>query len=39
MGFLLLGLLVVFAVFAIVALAAPPERWAKFFTGDGKKKP
>ena len=38
MGFVLLGLLVVFAVFAIVALAAPPERWAKFVTGDGKKK-
>ncbi len=38
MGFVLLGLLVVFAVFAIVALAAPPERWAKFFTGDSKKK-
>jgi hypothetical protein len=38
MGIVLLGLLVVFAVVAIVALAAPPERWAKFFTGDTKKK-
>jgi hypothetical protein len=37
-AYLLLGLLVIFAIVAIVAIAAPPNRWVDMFLGDKKRK-